>query len=374
MGKVNFVNKKNLIIARENIGLTTQTASRKVTSSERDLVLMWENGEDLPTWRQAEKLANAYNVPELVFFSEKIIKKNKTIPDYRIKDGFEDSDKIKKLVNFIINRQEWLEPKLKEEGLKNKLQGIGKKIQNPKELALLIKEKLNIDLNEIKNISGHNARKKVLRYLIEKAEDCGVFVGKTISYHNIKVNEMRGLYISNDYCPFIVLNRRDAVSAQIFSFIHELSHLFRKTEAISNSLEFRKIGNDINDEEILCNQVAVELLLPEEDFSEMFYDKNDIDNFSEIYKVSSIAIFYRLKDLNKIKKDRSSEIEKLIKIEIEENLEKKNKNKKKGGNHTNNMKDSNGGLFNRTVSKYYFENRVGYTEASNLLKFSVENI
>jgi Zn-dependent peptidase ImmA (M78 family) len=374
MAKVNFINKKNLIIARNNIGLTTQNASRKITNSGKDLVLSWEKGNALPTWRQAEILAKAYDIPELAFFSEKIIKKNKTIPDYRVKDEVGDSDKIKKLINLIISRQKWLEPRLKEERFKNKLQGVGKKVQNPKELSLLIKKKLDIDLNEIKNISGYNSRKKVLKYLIQKAEDCGIFVAKTVSYHNIEVSDMRGLYIANKYCPFIVLNRRDAVSAQIFSFIHELTHLFRKTEAISNSLEFRKVDNNLNQEEILCNQVAVELLLPEEDFNKTYYNKKDIDHFSEIYKVSPIAIFYRLKDLNKIEKDKSDEIEELIKKEIKENLEKKKRKKKKGGDYTNSMKDSNGGLFNRIVSNYHFENQIGYTEASNILKFSVESV
>jgi Zn-dependent peptidase ImmA (M78 family) len=374
MAKVNFINKKNLIIARNNIGLTTQNASRKITNSGKDLVLSWEKGNALPTWRQAEILAKAYDIPELAFFLEKIIKKNKTIPDYRVKDEVGDSDKIKKLINLIISRQKWLEPRLKEEGFKNKLQGVGKKVQNPKELSLLIKKKLDIDLNEIKNISGYNSRKKVLKYLIQKAEDCGIFVAKTVSYHNIEVSDMRGLYIANKYCPFIVLNRRDAVSAQIFSFIHELTHLFRKTEAISNSLEFRKVDNNLNQEEILCNQVAVELLLPEEDFNKTYYNKKDIDHFSEIYKVSPIAIFYRLKDLNKIEKDKSDEIEELIKKEIKENLEKKKRKKKKGGDYTNSMKDSNGGLFNRIVSNYHFENQIGYTEASNILKFSVESV
>ncbi|MDD1443759.1 hypothetical protein MEO93_26110, partial [Dolichospermum sp. ST_sed3] len=168
MAKVNFINKKNLIIARENVGMTTQIASRKISSSRKDLVLSWEKGETLPTWRQAEKLAHVYNVPDLVFFSKNLINKNKAIPDYRIKEGVEDSNRIKKLVNLIINRQEWLEQKLKDEEGKNKLQGLGRSIQNPKELATLIREKLNIDLSEIKNISGYNARKKVIKYLIEK--------------------------------------------------------------------------------------------------------------------------------------------------------------------------------------------------------------
>ena len=238
MSKVNFINQDNLKIARENVGMATLFVSRKFNNSGKDVVLSWENGDDLPTWCQVDKLAKTYNISELLFFSKDPIKKNKIIPDYRIGTGIEDSERVKKLVNLIIRRQEWLEQKLKEDEGKNILQGSGKGL-SPSQLALFIKEKLDINLEEIKKITGANARKKVLKQLIEKAENCGIFVGKTISYHNIEVEEMRGLFISNDYCPFIVLNRKDARSAQIFSFVHELAHLFRKTEAISNSFEFR---------------------------------------------------------------------------------------------------------------------------------------
>ena len=371
MKKVNFVNKENLIIARENVGMYSAFVSRKFNKSGKDVVLSWENGDDLPTWRQVNVLAKTYGVPELLFFSQNPIKRNKTIPDYRVAEDVDDSERVKKLVYFVIRRQEWLEQKLREDGSKNTLQGSGNGL-NPSQLASFMIEKLNIDLEEIKKITGADARRKVLKYLIEKAEDCGVFVGKTVSYHNIEVKEMRGLFISNDYCPFIVINRKDAQSAQIFSFVHELAHLFRKTESISNSLEFRKIEK-INGEEIFCNRVAAELLLPKDDFTSTYYTKEDIDAFSETYKVSSLAIFYRLKELNKIQNSESGKIEDLIKKESEDNLNKKKK-KQKGGNYLNNMKDSNGELFNKVVAKYYYENKVGYTEASNVLRFSVEDV
>jgi Zn-dependent peptidase ImmA (M78 family) len=374
MNKVKFVNRENLIIARENVGMSTAAVSKRISKSKGDLVLEWEKGESLPSWPQVNKLSKLYNVPELLFFSNDLIEKNRIIPDYRVGQVATEEEKVKKLINLVIKRQKWLEQKLKDEKGKNKLQGSGGRLQSPSQLALLIKEKLSINIDEIKKISGVMARKSVLNYLIKKAEDCGIFVGKTISYHRIDVSEMRGLFISNDYCPFIILNRRDSVSAQIFSFIHELAHLFRKTEAISNSLDFRKSNGNLSEEEIFCNQVAAELLLPEGEFVKTFYDKFDIDNLAELYKVSKIAIFYRLKDLNKIQGKDSVSLEREIKKEIEEGLRIKNSKKADGGNYINNMKDSNGNLFNRVVSSFYFENKIGYTEASSVLSFSVENL
>ncbi|MDP3043501.1 MAG: ImmA/IrrE family metallo-endopeptidase [bacterium] len=373
--QIKFVNKNNLRIARENNGLNDLIVSKKITSSNRNLVYEWENGISLPTWSQVSKLSKLYDISELLFFSKETIKKNKQIPDYRVGQSIVNDDKIYKLINLVVKRQKWLERELKKEGVpKNSLQGKGSHIKLPKELAVFIKEKLNINLDEIKKFSGANSRKEVLNYLIKKAENFGIFVGKTISYHRIDVQDMRGLFISNDYCPYIVLNRRDALSAQIFSFIHELAHLFRKTDAISNSSDFRKVNNNINNEEIFCDKVAAELLLPENEFSKIFYDKSDIDNLSEIYKVSKLFIFYRLKDLDKIRKEDINKLEDEIRKETEKNIKSKNSKKSQGGNYTNNMKDSNGHLFNNFVSNFYAKNKIGYVEASNLLNCSVEKV
>ncbi len=359
------------------MGLSSLSASKKISSSKQDLVSEWEQGKSLPTWSQIAKLAKAYNIPDLILFSKEEIKKDKSIPDYRVGKHKNDDEKVKKLINLVIGRQKWLEQKLKNQNRpKNHLQGSGRSIQNPAELAKFIAQKLEINIQDIKETEGSYAHKEVLNYLIEKTEKNGVFVGKTVAYHKLEVNDMRGLFISNDYCPFIVLNRKDAVSAQIFSFVHELSHLFRKSDSISNSLDFRTTNNTLNSEEVFCNQVAAELLLPVGEFQKEFYDKSDISALSDLYKVSEICVFYRLADLGKIRTQQQRQIEETILAETAENIKRKaaKDKEREGGNYYNLMKDSNGGLFNRVVADAYFENRIGYVEASNLLRFSVEMI
>lgn len=376
MSHVKFINKDNLKTARENIGLSTLSATKKISSTKKDVVKEWEEGESLPTWKQVSKLAHIYNVPELAFFTEKRLEPIKVIPDYRVGiENNEEDEQVKKLINVVVTRQRWLEKKLKEEKFPiNNVQGSGKNISHPNELADFILESLEIDLKKIKSFSGGTrGRKKTLSYLISRAEKKGIFVGKTMAHIRIKVSSMRGLFISNDYCPFIILNRKDAVSAQIFSLTHELAHLFRKTDAISNTLDFRNVNKNVNPEEVFCNKVAAELLLPREDFVQNSYEKSDIEKLSELYKVSQIFVFYRLKDLGRIPLSIQDRLEDEIKTETRQNIQRKEQRKKDGGNYNNNMKDSNGRLFNRLVSNFYFRNQIDYVEASNLLKFSVEH-
>ena len=375
MSKVKFINRNNLKIARENTGFKTWQISKSLTSTGKDVVSVWETGEDLPTWAQVKVLAKKYNIPELVFFSNENIQKNKTIPDFRIGIKDEETDDVKKLINLVLKRQKWLEDTLKaEKQPRNKLLGSGTSIQSPLDLANFILKSLRTSFEEVKSISGLDAKRKTLSYLIGKAEDKGIFVGKTISYHRIGVEKMRGLFISNDFAPFIVLNRADALSAQIFSFIHEVAHFFRKSESISNSIDFRDSNKNVNVEERFCNRVAAELLLPQADLKKEFYDENDIKHVAESYKMSNIFVFYRLKDLGKIKREHASSLESRILKETEENILNRQKSKKKGGNYYNNMRDSNGNLFNKVVAKAYLQNKIGYVEASNLLKCSVEKI
>lgn len=374
MGQVRSINTTNLKIARENTGLDTATASKKLTGSRTDVVQSFETGEKLPTWTQTERLAKIYNVSPLLFFSNKEIARYKEIPDYRVGVDKENTSSVRQLINFVISRQKWLEKKLNEDGAEeNTLQGSGRNF-SPEELANFIKYKLEIEFQFIKQISGNEARAKTLKYLVEKAESKGIFVGKTVSYHRIGVNDLRGLYIGNKYCPFVVINRRDAKAGQIFSFIHELAHLFRNTESISNNLDFRTTGNKSDPEEIFCNKVAAEFLLPKEDLNSNEYRESDIESLSILYKVSELTVLYRLKELKKLRVDSFDEVERRLLQKSKEAVKKAEieQKKREGGNFVNSMKDSNGSLFNNYVSRLYTDNDIGYVEAKNVLRFSPE--
>ncbi len=374
-----ILNRQNLKTARENAGFSSARATKKVSQTESDLVSAWENGQSSPTWSQLEKLAKAYNIPTLLFFSNEPIKQVRQIADFRSFTGVvevDDTD-VKQLINLVVSRQKWISAKLNESGHpKNVLLGSGSKISTPRELAIYIGNKLDFSVDEIKEISGNttDSKRKALNKLIGKAEAKGIFVGKTLAQHKITVDQMRGLFIADDLCPFIVLNRKDSVSAQIFTLAHELAHFFRRTEGISNSVDFRDTQKNKNPEEIFCNRVAAELLLPANDFQKSHYTKQEIAELSSVYKLSRIFIFYRLKDLGLIRRYEVSGIEKEILEETRNGVVEKESRKAEGGNYTNNMKDSNGSLFNKVIASAYFENRIGYVEAAKLLRFSPESV
>lgn len=57
-------------------------------------------------------------------------------------------------------------------------------------------------------------RSDALRHYISLIENIGIFVSKTTG-EKIPLSDMRGAFFQDEFAPFIVLNSRDALSAQI---------------------------------------------------------------------------------------------------------------------------------------------------------------
>jgi Zn-dependent peptidase ImmA (M78 family)/transcriptional regulator with XRE-family HTH domain len=367
MSKITQINKENFKIARKNAGFSTVEASKKVTTSKKNLVEEWEKGGSTPTWKQAETLSRIYNVPLVLMMSNKSLSVQREIPDFR-SNIKEMSLPLKRYINDLLKTQKWLENKIQQaDGLQNSIQGIASATDSVDELSKIIADKLQLELEYFYSIGS--AKNKLL-YLIERLEDKDVFVGKTFAHYDIPVKEMRGMFISNKYAPMIILNRKDAYTAQLFTLVHEITHLFRNTEGVSNIELARK---ETLKEERLCNEVAAKILMPESFLPKSKVDLNQLKQLANKLTVSPIAMFYRLKNSNRIAGEVDKVLEK-VKLETKQNLEAKEAKGSTGGNYYNNTKDSNGTLLNRFVSSLYFNQEINFVEASNILRLAVNKV
>ena len=373
MNEINFLNIKNLKIARENIGLSTRQATDKVCSKaiKTDKVAEWEKGTMKPTWKQLEKLANKYDINLFLLTSEEQITKNKKIHDFRRKTSDEEPS-VTKFLNLLLMRQEFISNILKEDSRKNRFVGLGSDIKNAEKLASFISKEIDFDINKLFEIKKQEDK---FKYLISCLEDNGIFVMKTLSSNIIARDAMQGVYISNAYAPFIATNNSDSKTSQMFTLGHELAHLFIDKEGISDNvnIDFRKKG-EYDEIEFFCNRVASNLLLPKEKIEEKQYTVKNINTLAAKHGVSPLATFYRLKDLGFINKNEIDSYEKEIKKEMQISLRKRAKSKKTGGDYNNNMKHSNGNLFTNFISSLYFENRLNAFEAGKALKMSITEI
>ena len=150
--------------------------------------------------------------------------------------------------------------------------------------------------------SEHNTWQDALNFLSEVIEDKGIItvfngVVENNTSRPISVEECRGFVLVDDLAPFMFINNADSKSAQMFTIAHELAHLWTGRSA---GFDFRKLQPADDPNEILCDKVAAELLVPENSFTVVWDRYNNIRNTARYFKVSEIVIARRALDLNRI--------------------------------------------------------------------------
>ena len=369
---VQSINKKNLTIARENVGYTTREVTDRVCGKKikADRVKEWEEGRNNPTWKQLEKMATVYDINMFLLTSNDNLTPHREIKDFRKLDDGVNKAGVKKFLHFLLERQGFLEGSMKSDNLrKNALVGYGSDYKgNPERLAALISEKIGYRAEDVAK------KESPLKYFVSLVEDRDIFVMKTLASNPIEVKEMRGVYIANEYAPIIAINRRDTKTAQMFTLAHELAHLFIDVEGVTN-IDFRDTSVN-NKTEIFCNKVASHLLLPGRILEDKKYSLQNIIDLAQKYKVSESFTFYQLKNSGRIRRSEEEDFEKVILQRMKKHL-KKLKDKKEGkssGSYINTMKDTNGKLFNTFISSLYFEGQLNAVEASKALRVYVGDI
>jgi Zn-dependent peptidase ImmA (M78 family) len=144
---------------------------------------------------------------------------------------------------------------------------------------------------------------EALRLFIDQAESIGVLVmvsGVVLSNNNRKLDpeEFRGFALADRRAPLIFVNGSDSKSAQMFTLAHELAHLWLGSTAVSDASAAPNGGH--RREEVWCNAVAAELLVPlaalRDDVRHDETIENAVARLTRRYKVSSLVILRRLLD------------------------------------------------------------------------------
>ena len=372
------INRVSLAVARQNVGLTTVEATRRIIAKNPkgvDRVSLWESGKASPTYRQLEKLADIYNVNPLQLLLDDNLPAASQPSAFRSDQTKTSGYNLQRFISVLRVRQAVLSQNLQRDGAsKNELAGSGRQFQDPEDLAEFIGQKIGYDIDK------KPARQDTLKYLRNLLHDCFVFVFKTMSTARdlIDTPEMKGLYLHDDYAPCIAINRRDYKASQLFSLAHEIAHLFRAEEKI-DSIDFRKAGQIQDSEESFCNQTAAALLIPKNQVkAQKHWDLEDVKELAKSNKTSSLMALYRLDSLGQLDKETKGRYSNQISQEFEEYQEsliaKTSSQENGGGNYYNNMRDSNGSLFNGFIFGLEVDGNLSAVEAQNLLRMPLQEI
>lgn len=303
-----MINEKVLAWAVDRAEIPLDAVAKKVNVKPERLVT-WIGGEERPTFRQAQSLSSALHIPFGYLFLKEPPEEKLAIPDLRTVGG----DPARKLdLNFrdllsdVLFKRDWFRDFIRDHSGRE-LEFIGKfgASDNTRTIAADMRSVLYGEDGPPKtgNWEEH------LRMLIDKAEAAGIWVMRngivgSNTHRPLSVSQFRGFAIADRVVPLIFINGKDAKAAQIFTFAHELAHLWLGESGVSN-VQLGAADYGVHQKiERKCNEIAAEFLIPAADFPAQWNAASTLsdnaDRLSRSYKVSRIVIVRRALDLGLI--------------------------------------------------------------------------
>lgn len=301
-----LINPLILSWSRRRAGLSEMDVANKL-SAKADKVIEWEAGTSRPTFKQAQRWASIAHIPFGFLFMQKPPAERLPLPDLRTVEGHAPSEPSLELldtVRDVLRKQDWYIEYLQDHE-REPLPFVG---------SFDCRASVKEVVADIRRTLGVNPEARRLRYddyvraLIEAAEAAGILVMRSgiavgNTHRKLDVGEFRGFAISNTLAPVVFVNSADAPTARLFTLMHELAHIWIGSSGISdgNTTGGRK-------EEIFCNAVAGEFLVPEDSFRADWNDEipweDNLAPLASRYHVSTLVIGRRARDLGYISSEQ----------------------------------------------------------------------
>ncbi|WP_284037070.1 ImmA/IrrE family metallo-endopeptidase [Neobacillus sp. 114] len=327
----------------------------------------WLSGEINPTLKQLEEFAKATATPLGYFFLDEPPVEVLPVPHYRtLADDapVQASPDLIETIHIMQRRQDFIKDYF-DDHVGEELPFVGiYKGNSPTELANRMREFLGLKKDWAAKIGS---LQDALKYLIEKCEEKQItvmingIVGNNTK-RKLNVEEFRGFVLVDKLAPLIFINGADAKSAQIFTLIHELAHIFNGSSAIVEASPLNTMENDL---EILCNSSAAEFLCPEDLFKQYWLrsQSNDLiyESLAYSFKVSQLVIGRRALELGFISKEQFFKFYESYSEEL-----KSIKETKSGGTFYPTARVRLGNLFSRIVIYQTRAGNIQYTDAYRL--------
>lgn len=320
------INKKTLAHICTNKNVSEQFIVNR-TKVKMDKLKRWLDPEDelLPTINQAKDLANCLHIPFAALYMnpEAIplteipsVKNLRTLFDGHISDN---SALNIAMIDLLLERA-YLKSLQEELGVveSERFCPVVPSTNDPVVWATAIRNYLELEIE--KQYKCQSTRQFYL-YLREQVEKKGVFVH---CFTDVPLDDVRGFAIYDSETPIIGINEEDHTPAKSFSIIHELVHLYKRESSMCNVM-FNHFA--MHNEEIFCNAVAGEVLVPQKALEIVLrnghyyapYDVKDIEKIAKKFSVSRDVIIRRLFDTKMIDEVEYHSYADAFKRDIEQN-------------------------------------------------------
>ncbi len=329
----------------------------------------WESGEAQPTLHQLEKLARKTWTPIGYFFLSEPPDESLPIPDFRtVTDTLIErpSPNLIDTLYMMQRRQSWMREYLVEMGHEPlAFVGSARKTDDVLGVAGKIRHTLGMDEGWASQIRTWTDALSALREAAEKVGVLMVINGVVGNNTRRKLDpeEFRGFVLSDYYAPLVFINGADARSAQMFTFAHELSHLWLDKGGLFNLPDLQPSNDRI---EQFCNKVTAEFLVPARELVQFWprveRDAEPFQAMARQFKVSPIVAARRALDLGLINLTGF----RVFFHDYQSNERRKAARRKSGGDFYNNQNVRVGKRFARAVIHAAKEGRLSYRDAYSL--------
>ncbi len=334
----------------------------------------WEHGTEQPTFAQLKNIAKLYKTHISIFYLSEPPTDFQPLTDYRVlpEQLATDEEQVYRLNANIIEAFERRETlielyELLEEPLPEVTLNVDRD-ENLKQVAQKITVFLEFNRAQLQHANDPYA---ALKFWKQTVEAKGILVCQTsVNTHlSVELETVRGFCIAQKPFPVIVVNPKDSPYGRIFTLIHELVHIALEESVIQNTSFAEVHFPNLDPIEVFCNQVAAEVLVPENELLELVKFQTleeELSRISKYFHVSSEVIMRRLLTLGKISRYnyqtyRNRQLAKY-----------RDARARKGGAapYHNRLLNTSGEHFARTAFTAYYEQKITRAELASVLSNS----
>ncbi len=290
--------------ARERAGLSVAHVVRRLPKFAE-----WESGTRQPTLKQLEAFARLTHAPIGYLFLPSAPEEAVPIPDFRtVADGGvkRPSPDLLDTIYACQERQTWYREFATAEGLTGPLFVGSLSLETDVTTAAAsMHSALGFDVRDRRTGTWEDA----LRRLVEQADASGVMVMASgvvgsNTHRVLAPGEFRGFALVDQLAPLIFINGADTKSAQMFTVVHELAHIWLGQSALSDVQPERVPTSSV---ERWCNRVAAEFLMPAEAVLGEYRPGSALpaesQRLARVFKVSTLVVLRRLHDVGLLSRE-----------------------------------------------------------------------
>lgn len=284
-------------------------------SSVLERLSAWETGSRKPTLKQVEEISKKLHVPFGYLFLKRKPAENFKVLEFRTLDSVEHTGVTPELRDTLAQMeavQDWAGEYRRKEGI-GPFGVVGKvgELRDVDSVLEAARGSFEIPVRWYETVRDEN---QAFSFLREKCEQQGILVMQngtvgTNTHRKLSLREFRAFALVDDWAPLIFVNAADSMQGRVFSLLHEMIHVLLGEDNVFNAND-ETVGL-VGPVERLCNRVAAEILVPQEDFMEAwsrFGEQGDVlvsvNHVAQKFHCSLTVASRRALDFGYINKDR----------------------------------------------------------------------